>query len=50
MRYSLADTTVERATGRLVEGGEQPEQVTEVWTFLRPRGGNWILSAIQQAG
>jgi predicted lipid-binding transport protein (Tim44 family) len=22
--------------------------VTEVWTFLRPRGGNWILSAIQQ--
>jgi len=50
MRYSLADTTVERTTGRLVEGGEQPEQVTEVWTFLRPRGGNWILSAIQQAG
>jgi predicted lipid-binding transport protein (Tim44 family) len=50
MRYSLADATVERTTGRLVEGSEQPEQVTEVWTFLRPRGGNWILSAIQQAG
>jgi predicted lipid-binding transport protein (Tim44 family) len=50
MRYSLADTTVERTTGRLVEGSEQPEQVTEVWTFLRPRGANWILSAIQQAG
>jgi predicted lipid-binding transport protein (Tim44 family) len=50
MRYSLVDTTLERTTGRLVEGSEQPEQVTEVWTFLRPRGGNWILSAIQQAG
>ena len=23
-------------------------EATEVWTFLRPRGGNWELSAIQQ--
>jgi predicted lipid-binding transport protein (Tim44 family) len=22
--------------------------VTEVWTFVRARGGHWILSAIQQ--
>jgi predicted lipid-binding transport protein (Tim44 family) len=50
MRYSLVDTTLERTTGRLIEGSEQPEQVTEVWTFLRPRGGNWMLSAIQQTG
>ncbi len=48
MRFSLIDTTVDRATGRLVEGSEQPAEVTEVWTFLRRRGGNWILSAIQQ--
>ena len=48
MRYSLIDKTLDRATGRLVEGGEQPQEVTEVWTFLRERGGNWELSAIQQ--
>jgi predicted lipid-binding transport protein (Tim44 family) len=48
MRYSLVDTTLDRASGRVVEGNGQPEEVTEVWTFLRPRGGNWELSAIQQ--
>jgi predicted lipid-binding transport protein (Tim44 family) len=48
MRYSLVDTTLDRATGRVVKGSGQPEEVTEVWTFLRPRGGNWELSAIQQ--
>jgi predicted lipid-binding transport protein (Tim44 family) len=48
MRFSLVDKTIERATGRLVAGSEQPSEVTEVWTFLRPRGANWELSAIQQ--
>lgn len=48
MRFSLVDTTVERNSGRLVEGSEQPVQVTEVWTFMRHPGGNWQLSAIQQ--
>ncbi len=48
MRYSLVDTYLDRASGRVVEGNGQPEEVTEVWTFTRPRGGNWILSAIQQ--
>lgn len=48
MRYSLVDTTLDRATGRVVKGNGQPEEVTEVWTFLRPRGGKWELSAIQQ--
>jgi predicted lipid-binding transport protein (Tim44 family) len=47
MRYSLVDKTFDRTTGRLVSGGE-PEEITEVWTFLRPRGMNWELSAIQQ--
>jgi predicted lipid-binding transport protein (Tim44 family) len=47
MRYALVDKTFDRITGRLVSGGE-PEEVTEVWTFVRPRGANWELSAIQQ--
>jgi predicted lipid-binding transport protein (Tim44 family) len=48
MRFSLVDKTVDRATGRLVGGSEQPTEATEVWTFVRPRGANWELSAIQQ--
>jgi predicted lipid-binding transport protein (Tim44 family) len=48
LRYSLIDKTVDRTTGRLVKGSEQPTEATEVWTFLRPRGANWELSAIQQ--
>jgi predicted lipid-binding transport protein (Tim44 family) len=48
MRFSLVDKTLERASGRLVAGSEQPAEVTEVWTFVRRRGENWELSAIQQ--
>jgi predicted lipid-binding transport protein (Tim44 family) len=48
MRYSLVDKTTDRATGRLVAGSDQPAEVTEVWTFIRPRGTSWELSAIQQ--
>ena len=48
LRFSMVDQTVDRTTGRLVEGSEQPTEATEVWTFLRPRGANWELSAIQQ--
>lgn len=47
MRFSLADRVIDRATGRTLEGGESGE-VTELWTFMRPRGGDWLLSAIQQ--
>ena len=39
---------IDRATGRLVGGSEQPEEAVEVWTFARLRGGDWTLSAIQQ--
>jgi predicted lipid-binding transport protein (Tim44 family) len=50
MRFSLTDTTVDRASGRVVEGNaSQPTEATELWTFVRPRGGQWQLSAIQQA-
>jgi predicted lipid-binding transport protein (Tim44 family) len=48
MRFSLVDKTIERTTGRLVGGSEQPVEATEVWTFVRPRGANWEVSAIQQ--
>ena len=46
MRYSLNDEMVERESGRVVEGG--PDEATEVWTFMRARGGHWLVSAIQQ--
>jgi len=49
MRYSLRDRYVDRATGRAAEGSDQPQEATELWTFMRTRGGNWLLSAIQQA-
>jgi predicted lipid-binding transport protein (Tim44 family) len=49
MRFSLIDKIVDRTTGLLVKGSEQPIEATEVWTFLRERGGGWELSAIQQA-
>jgi predicted lipid-binding transport protein (Tim44 family) len=47
MRYSLNDQMVERDSGRVVEGG--PDEATEVWTFMRRRGGHWLVSAIQQS-
>jgi predicted lipid-binding transport protein (Tim44 family) len=48
MRFSLVDKTLERTTGKLVAGSEQPIEATEVWTFARRRGSDWELSAIQQ--
>jgi predicted lipid-binding transport protein (Tim44 family) len=46
MRYSLVDQMVERDSGRVVQGG--PDEAAEVWTFMRVRGGHWLVSAIQQ--
>jgi predicted lipid-binding transport protein (Tim44 family) len=48
MRFALTDKTVDRNTGALVAGSEQPGEVTEVWTFARRPGSAWELSAIQQ--
>jgi predicted lipid-binding transport protein (Tim44 family) len=48
MRFSMLDKTLDRSSGRLVEGSEAPTEATEVWTFVRPRGASWELSAIQQ--
>ncbi len=47
MRYSLNDQTVDRNNGRVLDGG--PTEAKETWTFMRARGGNWLLSAIQQS-
>ena len=46
MRFALTDRMVERASGRTVEG--VPGEATELWTFMRARGGGWLVSAIQQ--
>lgn len=48
MRFALVDRVIERATGRAVEDSG-PSEVVELWTFMRVRGGAWMLSAIQQA-
>ena len=47
MRFALNDQTIDRASSKVIEGG--PEEATEVWTFMRVRGGYWLVSAIQQA-
>jgi predicted lipid-binding transport protein (Tim44 family) len=49
MRFSMIDVTRDGA-GRVIDGSvAERVLVTEVWTFVRARGGHWILSAIQQA-
>ena len=36
-------------SGRIVDGSPtERASATEVWTFVRSQGGQWILSAIQQ--
>jgi predicted lipid-binding transport protein (Tim44 family) len=53
MRFSLIDATLD-GSGAVVSGSRTAAQeVTEIWTFRRPRGGTasqWELSAIQQGG
>jgi predicted lipid-binding transport protein (Tim44 family) len=49
MRFSRTDVMVERSSGRVVEGNQQGGEAVELWTFRRPHGGVWQLSAIQQA-
>ncbi|KKB79368.1 membrane protein [Devosia limi DSM 17137] len=50
MRYSVLDCTRDRVTGEVVDGdAENPSESTELWTFVRDRGGDWKLSAIQEA-
>jgi predicted lipid-binding transport protein (Tim44 family) len=46
MRYSLNDRIVARDSGKLIE--QLPSEATELWTFRRTRGGQWLLSGVQQ--
>ncbi|MDA9463917.1 Tim44 domain-containing protein [Bradyrhizobium sp. CCBAU 53415] len=48
LRFALTDKTVDRNSGAIVAGSEQPGEATEVWTFARRPGSGWELSAIQQ--
>jgi predicted lipid-binding transport protein (Tim44 family) len=49
MRFSMIDITRRIADGTIVAGNDKVRtEATEVWTFLRSRGGKWLLSAIQQ--
>jgi predicted lipid-binding transport protein (Tim44 family) len=49
MRFSMIDVTRD-SVGRVVDGSPNEHiTATEIWTFVRSRGGHWILSAIQQA-
>ncbi|WP_353644325.1 Tim44 domain-containing protein [Mesorhizobium sp. WSM2239] len=49
LQYSSRDVIVDRATGRVVEGNpDEPTETTELWTFVRQRGDDWKLSAIQE--
>lgn len=48
MRFSALDVTRD-ATGRVVNGDlALRTMTTELWTFMRAQGGQWLLSAIQQ--
>ena len=49
MRFSSLDVTRD-STGRVVDGDlALRSMATELWTFVRVRGGRWGLSGIQQA-
>ena len=50
MKFSMIDVTRRISDNAVVEGDPNSRTTTtEIWTFVRPRGGNWQLSAIQQA-
>jgi predicted lipid-binding transport protein (Tim44 family) len=49
MRYSIVEHTLDRASGSMIDGDTNPHEATELWTFRRTLGGQWVLSAVQQA-
>lgn len=49
-RYESRDVMRDRASGAVVSGDpDEPTETTELWTFVRRNGGEWKLSAIQEA-
>jgi predicted lipid-binding transport protein (Tim44 family) len=49
MRYESRDITRNRQTGEIVAGDDRVTETTEIWTFVRRNGGDWLISAIQDA-
>lgn len=49
LRYESRDITRNRATGEIVSGEDDVTETTEVWTFTRRNGSEWLVSAIQEA-
>ena len=48
MRFAMHDATEDRA-GHVIDGSvTEWISTVEYWTFVRARGGQWVLSAIQQ--
>lgn len=47
--YESVDVMRDRQTGDIVEGDDEPTATVELWTFVRRRGDDWKLSAIQEA-
>jgi predicted lipid-binding transport protein (Tim44 family) len=49
LRYESIDVMRDRATGAIRTGDPtRATPTTELWTFVRPQGGDWKLSAIQE--
>lgn len=47
--YTVSSTIPRGEPGHLIEGSEETSgESREVWTFMRVRGGRWLLTAIQQ--
>ncbi|MEW9837808.1 Tim44 domain-containing protein [Mesorhizobium marinum] len=50
LNYAAIDVLRDRKSGDVVEGeAGTATETTELWTFVRQTGGDWKLSAIQQA-
>ncbi|HEX7759879.1 MAG TPA: TIM44-like domain-containing protein [Caulobacteraceae bacterium] len=50
LRYESIDVMRDRTTGAVLEGDPaKATETTEFWTFARPDGGAWKLSAIQDS-
>jgi len=49
LRYESIDVMRDRQSGAVIQGDpNRPTTTTELWTFVRPTGGEWKLSAIQE--
>jgi predicted lipid-binding transport protein (Tim44 family) len=50
MQWSAIDVMRDRQTGEVKQGNPNtPAEGRELWTFVRENGGQWLLSAIQDA-